>query len=709
MKLRALDMWVWTLMGGVLLPALVALAALPFAQAGARWAIPLLGVTGFVAGGMAVLLAPSRAWWQIPLKLVPFIVGLPLGTALLLTALAHRGDVLEVLLLAFTMLLAASIPWLVYRARQPFFALVPVWVTVAGAWKSQPNGVLWRFGVVAVQSTWWVSWLLVISLLLIGLATLRDATARWQRLKLAQIGPVFWPTARSILLISLVVSFIGLIPFTAQQLSVLAQFWKHTPLSQGGPLAYDSASGHPQIDLGAALPLDAVAPGTHTPILTYSLLNGNVQQTMVLGATLDSFDGQTWQQSPVQLAPISHLSSPSGATTIQARITVQAMPRTAGGILLGFADPIGFDGIDAQPALAAGDAPSSLAVAYWQTDASLTHATYITTAAVLPPDSPPVGSLPADVQARLTAVPAAEAATIQAQSQEWVGSATTPAARAQALIQAFHQHMTLDESAQPAGDPVLWCLHHQRGGTLLLNTTYILLARSLGIPMRLAEGYEAGNNYDEQHRTFTVYADDATVWTQMAIPGRGWSDLYPAANVLTVYVPQHRAGGPTVQLQPTPQPTPAATPPPAGTTAKLHAATTPLTRWIALSLVILGLFVVVILVLLWRWDRVGRHLTPLVRFFVRLGVLARMAGVPLRASDTATQATAKVTQYTPPHRKALHSLNDLYEQQIYGVPGQPVGLSKLRETWQQVSRTFWRRVALRPLRIGGRKKRGPTP
>ncbi len=116
------------------------------------------------------------------------------------------------------------------------------------------------------------------------------------------------------------------------------------------------------------------------------------------------------------------------------------------------------------------------------------------------------------------------------------------------------------------------------------------------------------------------------------------------------------------------------------------------------ALLILLALLLVALVLSWRWSRFGARLGPLTQFFARVALLAKLAGIRLAPSDTATQATAKVTAYLPKQTETLVSLNSVYERMRYGPPDKRGVLSNLGEQWQHVRGALVRLVVTRPWR-----------
>jgi hypothetical protein len=252
----------------------------------------------------------------------------------------------------------------------------------------------------------------------------------------------------------------------------------------------------------------------------------------------------------------------------------------------------------------------------------------------------------------------------------------------------------------PAGqDPIAWFFKSRRGNGLMLISAFILLARSIGLPVRLAEGYLPGT-YDPTRQDIIVRANDATVWAQLAIPGAGWLDLFPATNLHIVIVPRSPQPAPAT-------PTPTAVPgqqlpfllPGLPSLGNLNASQLT-TVLLIVGAALLGVLLLLSLWLFLRWSLLGRKLPPVARFFVRVATLARLAGIPLPASDTAAEATAKVTKHLSlPQAQTLTRLNQTYEHLSYGpAPATVVAGPKSatnttgQSEFRPVQRSLWRLI-----------------
>lgn len=698
----SLDLLLWLLLAAILLPLVVALQTTPFAGDIAVWVIPAAALSGLGIGLLLVIATMPRRWWWVPLAFAPLLGAALVAGGALAARGGHDGDnaAATTLVGAYAATLSAFLPWLVFRAKRPWLGVVLGWITVAGAWGTT----------LTPAQVWWLVWLLAISLLVIGLSHLREEMQAWHLRDLQRLGPVLWPSARTILALSLLIAVVGLLPLGAAQLSALSAFWQRGAAGQSGPLSFIGPSGTPAAVLGASLSLDAPDVSSNTVVLTYDIVQGPVITPPLLGATLDTFDGATWSRShDLPLVPLAGaLTPPKDTERLEVNVTVGTLPRTAGGsFLLGFEQPLSFS-VPVQVRVSDdGTPPSALTISSWETATSLAPgASYTTVSAVLPDTATGTGTIPQPLLARLTQLPTSLDPSARTIAARWAGTTGSPTERAHALLAALQANLRYDPKASPpqGADPVSWTLAQHRGNLLTLTTTYILLGRMVGLPLRLAEGYLPGT-FDAKLRHNVVRASDGTVWAQLAVPGTGWLDLFPVSTEVQITVPSKIIYS-GVQPTPTPQPTPQATanpnqqrtPPSTPFTDPTQQHSTPWLLGALIAATILLLALALALVGRWRWARYGAHLAPLGQFFARIGLLCRLAGIALRASDTSSQATAKVTAYLPEQTTTLVTLNGAYERIRYGPPGNQRALPNLQEYWQRISRALWRMVMTRPWR-----------
>lgn len=684
---RPFSLFLWALVAAVLLPAVAAVSTLPWARSVSGLLLLVVALAGVVVAAVLGMGPWARYGRWLAVGVAPLVA---VGALYEIIAAARPGglatsNALIPLLLAYLLALGALVSLLVMQMGQAWLALAATWATVMGAWSTH----------LTPQQVWWITWLLIFSLALLGVAHLRAEASVWQRFNLQREGPVLWPTARTISVLCLMVALIGVLPVGADEIGLLRALYNQTPFAHSGPLAYRTAQGTPVAILGAPLAIGAPNVASSTRIVSYTIQQGPSEVPPLLGATLDTFDGNTWQQSGTTTAtPPAPDALPQGATAVKATITIYTLPEVASDtpLLLGFDQPVKFSTPGARAQVLTGAPTDALGVAEWSVEGSLAaHSSYTVTSMVIPTDAQPIGTLPPTLQQDLTAVPPGLARTLQSTAQGWAGGAKTPYDKATAIVNAMRANFTADASAAPpAGtNAVTWFLQNKRGNLLLWTTTFILLGRSIGLPMRLAEGYLPGS-YDKSLNQMVVTASDATVWAQLAIPGVGWIDLYPGANLVPITLPANagynKAPTPTPPSAATTKPTTAKPGAPQSVPAGVEAALAALLT--ALVLLVVAMFALAAL----RLRRLGTSTDPLVGFFARLALLSRWAGVRLRASDTPAQATAKVAQVVPAQAAPLRDANDVYERLRYGRPearaSVRVSLEGLSSLWRAISRSL---------------------
>lgn len=690
---------------------LIFFEAMPWAGGLTWWTVPATLGAGIALGVLLVLASRSARWWWIPIPPAIFLAAaVILGSALAYVGItdARSGLIGPLLFGALGCVLPTLLPWLIFRGQQVWPALIFCWLLLAGAWSMQAAAI-------HDHEAWWLCWLLVLSLLLVGLQRMRLEMEVWQHLKLQRIGAVGRQSFRAVVLVTLLVALVALVPVNLASIPALSQLWQRAPFAHGGALPYRGDTGMPVAVLGAPLSVNAQSVNSHQVLYTYQFISGTPQQTPLLGDTFDTFDGTTWTQQPVAatLPAGDALAFPSDAQLLRARITVASAPDIGTTpLLVGFSQPISFS-IPAQVRVLANGPPTPVTVADWRTVVPLAKGTtYDVYSAVLTDDVRPVGSLSPALVAGMTALPAPLAATLRATAQQWLaaasptGTSSSPAApsasvqQARALLAALKAHVQLDPAALPpsGADAVTWALAGGRANGLLLTTLYILLGRAIGLPLRLAEGYLPGT-YDSQQRDLVVRASDGTVWAQLAIPGKGWLDILTVVHDQIVLVPRSAKQPPLA----TPAPAQAPSSPfqlPILPGLGSLGSDLPGIAWGLAALLLLLILLAASLAVL-RWSRLGRRLNPVGQFFVRLAVLARLGGIPLRPSDTAAQGTAEVAAHLPTEQaRVLTGLNGIYERVSYGPsPGQMSQPSReLRQQWRQMRGALVRLIITRPWR-----------
>jgi transglutaminase-like putative cysteine protease len=137
-------------------------------------------------------------------------------------------------------------------------------------------------------------------------------------------------------------------------------------------------------------------------------------------------------------------------------------------------------------------------------------------------------SVPTDL-ARYTELPSSVPKSIRDEARRVVdgAGAQTPYAVAEALRNYFwdESKFTYDTSVEPADDPlaIQKFLEDGRGFCVQFASAYAVMARSLGIPARVAVGFTQG---DRAGDVYTVRSHDAHAWPELYFEGVGWTHVF---------------------------------------------------------------------------------------------------------------------------------------------------------------------------------------
>jgi transglutaminase-like putative cysteine protease len=153
-------------------------------------------------------------------------------------------------------------------------------------------------------------------------------------------------------------------------------------------------------------------------------------------------------------------------------------------------------------------------------------------------DAPPA------LMARYTALPDTVPERVLDLAQQVAGQAATPYDQAKALEAFLRQYpYSLGVQRPPAGrDPVDYFLFEGQSGYCdYYASAMVVLARSLGLPARLAAGYLAPAAVDGVQ---TIKQIDAHSWAEVYLAGYGWLEFEPTAAFPAESAPPPLAGDP---------------------------------------------------------------------------------------------------------------------------------------------------------------------
>jgi transglutaminase-like putative cysteine protease len=151
------------------------------------------------------------------------------------------------------------------------------------------------------------------------------------------------------------------------------------------------------------------------------------------------------------------------------------------------------------------------------------------------------GDYPSWVQARYLALPEKIPARVSALARDLTATAPTPYDRAlaiEAYLRTFPYNLDLPPppNEQDVVDYFLFDL--QQGYCDYYATAMVVLARTAGLPARLAMGYASGT-YNEANARYIVTEADAHAWVEIYFPGYGWIEFEPTAGRPPIHRPAH--------------------------------------------------------------------------------------------------------------------------------------------------------------------------
>ena len=287
---------------------------------------------------------------------------------------------------------------------------------------------------------------------------------------------------------------------------------------------------------------------------------------------------------------------------------------------------------------------------------------------------------------------------------EVTAQADTPYARALALeayLRSFPYD--LEVAKPPEGQDVVeyFLFDLQRGYCDYFASAMVVMARSVGIPARLAVGYAMGS-YDFQQGAYVVTEKDAHAWPELYFPEYGWIPFEPTSGLRPL-----ERGKETEELEPSPLVLPSLPERSWWVWIQVEARLVWLRRrWWALA-GLAGLLIAGAGLRAWRQRTTGLSREERVALsYARLRGMAARLGVPVHPWDTPAEfaaATQRELRHRHPRatwlrdavRKGLQQtlatvslVTEVYEQISYApTPSDPV---QMHRAWQEGQRLRWR-------------------
>jgi transglutaminase-like putative cysteine protease len=467
------------------------------------------------------------------------------------TRLNNNSEMVFLFYLSFlSFFLAYFGAWLVYHAHLPWLVAI-VYCSI----------LLINLNYAKTDLTFLVAILVAALILLIARIQLTARLIQWKSEGLytdrSWLRGITWRFMQSVSIMIVLTLLLGWILPVLSQPSGGVTFWNKLDnawmnvtqghLSLQNPGSILQAYQAPTAFFGDQL---TIAGSVHLPtgeVLSYT---SSAAPQYLAGFSYDHFDGHTW----TSLASTGHNyvanaqlpnDSTANHTTISTSVTIDVPPEGTKYYLFGPAQPASFDvptTLYEEP-LVSGEP----IVSAWSQRSALTSGERYDVTSFVPPTSPqdlsamPVPLVNSDVlradpnysslQALYLQLPSDLTPLVWHTTQQWTQGATS----AYGALKMLESHLnnqaqftySLDNPPVPNNvDAVAWLLQTRQGYCTYYATAMTIMARQLGIPTRVVNGFSLGH-LDSQRKVWAVDGSDAHSWVQAYFPGFGWINFDP--------------------------------------------------------------------------------------------------------------------------------------------------------------------------------------
>lgn len=311
--------------------------------------------------------------------------------------------------------------------------------------------------------------------------------------------------------------------------------------------------------------------------------------------------------------------------------------------------------------------------------------------------------VPAEIRARYTALPrdlpdrVAALARVAAGLEAGDAAPPSPYAQARAIEAFLHQYPYTLDLAPPLGDVDIvdyFLFDLQRGFCDYYASAMVVMARSVGLPARLAAGFLP--QPPDGRGVQTVRQLDAHSWAEIYFAGIGWVEFEPTAPFAQAAAPAAPVNGDSAAPPTFEPPQPMAVVPP-----RAPQRPTPWFLWLGLAALALVAWQ------LWGRRALARRRAPrpaldvVQNAFAGLQDGAAAAGYPYRPGQTPDEFAAALLarleedEAAAPWRGAVGRLAGLFAARQYGRRPLPDAADEARAAWAEarppLRRLAWRR------------------
>lgn len=594
------------------------------------------------------------------------------------------NTVFLLLLAVLSYLLAYLSFWLVIRSRRPWLAVLA-------------NGVvlLINLNFASPDLLIFLVLFLLVSLLLLVRFTLAEHMRLWRFRRLRFSPDLSWDFLQAGAIFAVVVMLLAYTLPVAAPNSAISQIWTDPgTVWQGVVHRWESLFGNLNGpgNNGLSLFSDTLQLRGNVDLPSTEIFRYNISDPTqyLVTQTYDTYDGRlNWSQSVTQSHGYdANATLPSSAPLSTVHTVTQTVYLTNIGngqrTLFAAGEPQSFNLPSDVPETTEGDIPTS-----WGSQRVMingdkyTAESYVSSATVGQLEAVPYASASpngypqAIIDRYLINNNTTIAQQVSQTAQQWTTGTSNPYDAMVAIESQLHLfHFSYHNGTIPPDeDAVVWFLNNKSGFCTFFASTMALMARSLGMPARVASGVNVGT-YDEKQHDFVEKGTDLHAWTQVYFAGYGWINFEPTASY-PLFERGIPGGGPLASVTASAQ---------ASGTAGAHGTPTPrfrdtevptgvaptspaVTTFRDLGLTLAFLFALALLVLagflLW-WRALYRGMNPAAGAFARVTRLGAWSGSPPRRDQTPYEYAGELAEVIPQERQALTRLSDLYVRDRWG-------------------------------------------
>ena len=243
-------------------------------------------------------------------------------------------------------------------------------------------------------------------------------------------------------------------------------------------------------------------------------------------------------------------------------------------------------------------------------------------------------------------------------------------------------------------DAVDWLLQTRSGYCTYYATTMAVMARQMGIPTRVVNGFSQGH-IDQARHVWAVDGQDAHSWVQAYLPSFGWVNFDPTPGFAPNATPTSSKLPPSTKVAP--KPTPIITPSPAAIKNQTHPpiSPTPTTRppikqplekqnsvnqgallGTSILVLFLSLLIFIMAIASYWWRNLYAENSFTSAMFWRLCRIATWAGLAPRSSQTPYEYSGMLSTQFPQQAPFLWRLTELFVYERWGPSRQKASNSR---------------------------------